>query len=109
MTTIKATCPACGEVDLTAEDILLRIGTGRPMNTYGFSCPDCGDFVEKPADERVTRLLLSGGVLPTLFHVPAKVLESRQGPPINHDDLLSFHELLKTDDWFDELIGNRRS
>jgi len=109
MTTIKATCPACGEVDLTAEDILLRIGAGRPMNTYGFSCPDCGDFVEKPADERVTRLLLSGGVLPTLFHVPAEVLESRQGPPINHDDLLSFHELLKTDDWFDDLIGDRRS
>jgi predicted RNA-binding Zn-ribbon protein involved in translation (DUF1610 family) len=109
MTTIKATCPACGEVDLTAEDILLRIGAGRPMNTYGFSCPDCGDFVEKPADERVTRLLLSGGVLPTLFDVPAEVLETRQGPPINHDDLLAFHELLKGDHWFDELIGDRRS
>lgn len=109
MTTIKATCPGCGEVDLTAEDILLRIGAGRPMNTYGFSCPDCGDFIEKPADDRVTRLLLSGGVLPTLVHVPAEVLEARQGPPINHDDLLSFHELLKQDDWFDSLTGNRRS
>ena len=78
-----------------ADDILLRIGAVRTSNTYGFSCPDCGDFVEKPADERVTRLLLSGGVLPTLIHVPAEVLETRQGPPINHDDLLSFHELLK--------------
>ncbi len=109
MTTIKATCPGCGEVSLTADDILLRIGTSSSNNTYGFGCPDCGDFVEKPADERVVRLLLSGGVLPVLNHVPAEALEARQGPPITHDDVLAFHELLKTDDWFDQLAGRDRS
>lgn len=105
MTTIKATCPGCGEVDLTADDILLRIGAHTGTNTYGFSCPDCGDFVQKPADERIVRLLLSGGVMPTLLHVPAEALEPRTGPPITHDDLLAFHELLESDDWLDDLTN----
>ncbi len=109
MTTIKATCPGCGEVDLTAEDILLRIGVTAGVNTYGFSCPDCKEFVQKPADERVVRLLLSGGVLPTMVHIPAEALEHRGGPPIDHDDLLAFHELLDRDDWFDNLAGRSPS
>jgi len=107
MTTIKATCPSCGEIDLTAEDILLRIGGSKSANTYGFSCPTCTDFVEKPADERIVRLLLSGGVMPVLVHVPAEVLEHRAGPPISHDDLLAFHEMLDRDDWLDELYNSR--
>ncbi len=109
MTTIKATCPGCGEIDLIANDILLRIGSASGSNTYGFSCPECGEFVQKPADERVVRLLLSGGVMPTLVHVPAEALEPRSGPPINHDDLLAFHDLLASDDWFDELLGRHHS
>ena len=109
MTTIKATCPTCGEVDLTADDILLRIGAGKTVNTYGFSCPTCTEFVEKQADERVVKLLLSGGVIPTMVHVPAEVMEARSGPPIDHDDLLAFHEMLQGDDWFDELLGQHHS
>ena len=107
MTTIKATCPMCGEIDLSADDVLLRIGGNKSSNTYGFSCPTCTDFVEKPADERIVRLLLSGGVLPVLMHVPAEVLERRAGPPISHDDLLAFHEKLNRDDWMDELFNTR--
>lgn len=104
MTTIKATCPGCGEVSLSAEDILLRIGTTSVMNSYGFDCPDCGDFVEKPADERVVRLLLSGGVMPVMNHVPAEALEVHDGPPISLDDVLSFHLLLQDDEWFEQLL-----
>ncbi len=107
MTTIKATCPTCGEVDLTAQDILLRIGGNKASNTYGFSCPTCTDFVEKPADERVVRLLLSGGVMPVLVHVPAEAMEHHDGPAITHDDLLAFHEKLKSDDWMDEVFNSR--
>jgi hypothetical protein len=107
MTTIKATCPGCGEVDLTAEDILLRIGAARAVNTYGFNCPDCADFIEKPADERIVRLLLSGGVIPVPVHVPAEVLEPHEGPAIDYDDVLDFHEQLQRNDWFSELVSPR--
>jgi predicted RNA-binding Zn-ribbon protein involved in translation (DUF1610 family) len=105
MTTIKATCPGCGEVDLTADDILLRIGATQTVNTYGFTCPDCGEFVEKAADDRIVRLLLSGGVMPVPVHVPAEALEMRSGPPICHDDLLDFHQILEREDWLDDLLG----
>ena len=97
MTTIKATCPCCGEVSLTADGVLLRIGATKDVNRYGFTCPACGDFVEKPADERIVRLLLSGGVVPVPVHVPAEVLELREGPPITYDDVLDFHENLQHD------------
>lgn len=109
MTTIKATCPLCGEVSLTSEDITLRIGPERSTNTYSFSCPDCGEVVEKPATERVVRLLLSGGVVPTLTELPAEALEPKQGPPICYDDLLEFHEMLKGEDWLDALIDPQRN
>ena len=105
MTTIKATCPGCGEVDLTADDILLRIGASRTVNTYGFTCPACAEFVQKPADDRVVRLLLSGGVMPVPVHVPAEALEVHQGPPLTYDDLLDFHEVMLTDGWYEQLTG----
>jgi len=103
MTTIKATCPGCGEVDLTADDILLRIGGGSFPNSYGFSCPDCTEYVEKPADERIVRLLLSGGVEP----LPAGSPEPHPcpgAPRFSHDDLLDLHALLDSDDWFTQLL-----
>jgi uncharacterized Zn finger protein len=103
MTTIKATCPGCGEVDLTADDIVLRIGAAQ-ANTYGFTCPTCGNFVEKPADDRVVRLLLSGGVVPVPTHVPAEAFELHEGPVITYDDILEFHEMLDRDDWAEELL-----
>jgi hypothetical protein len=105
MTTIKATCPGCGEVDLTADDIVLRIGAAQ-INTYGFTCPTCAQFVEKPADDRIVRLLLSGGVVPVPVHVPAEVLETKSGPALTYDDLLDFHALLEQDDWFDRLTDH---
>jgi hypothetical protein len=108
MTSIKATCPGCGEVDLVADDILLRIGATQAVNTYGFSCPDCGDFVEKKADDRVIRLLLSGGVVPMPVHLPAEALEVHSGPPLTLDDLLDFHLQLQDDAFLASLSVPRR-
>ena len=99
MTTIKATCPACGEIDLGPQDIVLRIGASSAVNTYGFSCPTCEAFVEKKADDRVVRLLLSGGVVPVPVHIPAEALEVHTGPPLTYDDLLDFHLQLQGDDF----------
>lgn len=106
MTTIKATCPRCGEVDLGTDDILLRIAAMSAANTYGFTCPNCAEFIEKQADDRIVRLLLSGGVVPVPVHIPAEALEMHFGPPLTHDDLLDFHQVLARDDWFEDLTGH---
>ncbi|MEE8603668.1 hypothetical protein [Euzebya tangerina] len=107
MTTIKATCPTCGEVALTPDDIELRVDDSASDGSfYGFACPSCASEVRKPADERVVRLLVSGGV-PALPVVPEPVrvrLRDRfDHPRLTHDDLLDFHQALKSDDWFHEL------
>jgi hypothetical protein len=102
MTTIKATCPTCGEVGLTPEDIELRVDeSGIDDSFYAFDCPACFENVRKPADERVVQLLLSGGVERLVKEAPAPAPEPRfPWPPLTHDDLLDFHYLLEGSGWF---------
>ena len=59
MTTIKATCPACGEVDLSADDVLLR---------YTITATDvAGPFVE---------------------HIPQDMMEKANLPALGYTSLL---------------------
>lgn len=112
MTTIKATCGHCGEVTLTPGAIRLWIDHVHTADSfYEFTCPGCAADIVKPADERIVRLLLSGGVLP---QVPPQQLTPKTrctaAPAFTHDDELDFHELLATSDWFDKLLTlTRRS
>lgn len=104
MTTIKATCPTCGEVSLTPGDITLRVDEVDDSSSfYGFTCPRCTCDVRKPADRRIVRLLQSGGVpaLPIASARPSPAVP--KAPALTHDDLLDFHELLAGDDWFARL------
>ena len=107
MTTIKATCPTCGEVTLTPVDIDLRVDPhGVETSSYGFCCPHCTAQVRKPADERIVRLLVSGGVEALAPHQGSdEAAHHTAAPPLVPDDLLDFHKLLQRDDWFDHLLS----
>ncbi|MDQ3538353.1 MAG: hypothetical protein M3415_06125 [Actinomycetota bacterium] len=110
MTTIKATCPSCGEVGLTPDEIELRVSEhGAAASYYAFTCPSCQIVVRKPADERVVRLLVSGGVPVLQLDPPAapprQLGERFDGPPLTHDDLLDFHTLLQGDAWFSQVLA----
>lgn len=106
MTTIKATCPTCGEVGLTPDEVELWLDPAAQEDSfYAFTCPSCLCVVRKPADDRVVRLLTTGGVEVRQI-APAVARAPRfEGPSFVHDDLLDFHTLLAGDDWFDELLG----
>jgi predicted RNA-binding Zn-ribbon protein involved in translation (DUF1610 family) len=107
MTTIKATCPSCGEVGLTPSDIDLRVDeTGEDESFYAFTCPTCQSHVRKQADERIVQLLLSGGVPAQVIRKPAYPERKPAGNPprLAADDLLDFHQLLDGEGWFDELV-----
>jgi len=90
MTTIKATCPTCGEVELTSPDVSLMVCPTAPLSYYSFTCPSCRDTIRKPADEHIVSLLVSGGVHAETWVVPAEAFESHSGSAINYDDLLDF-------------------
>ena len=98
MTTIKASCPTCGDVELTAADVVLMVYNHAPMSYYCFDCPTCQDQVRKPADDHVVSLLVSGGVPARVWDLPAEVLEIKDGPRLSYDDLLDFALQLGEDD-----------
>ena len=107
MTTIKASCPTCGEVELTPADVSLVVCSHAPLSYYAFDCPGCTQEVRKPADDHVVSLLVSGGVPATVWAVPAEALEPRTGPPLTYDDLLDLAIHLHSTDLLAPLAGGR--
>jgi hypothetical protein len=98
MTLIKASCPSCGEVELTPADVSLMVCSHAPLSYYAFECTGCNSEVRKPADDHVVSLLVSGGVPATVWEVPAEALEAHEGPSLSYDDLLDFCLHLGTTD-----------
>lgn len=90
MTTIKATCPSCGDVDLKPRDITVVVAPAAGWANYQFRCPSCEEPITKTADEEVVTLLRGAGVRVEKLHIPAEALELRFGPPIADDDLIDF-------------------
>jgi predicted RNA-binding Zn-ribbon protein involved in translation (DUF1610 family) len=115
MTRIRATCPMCGEVDLRPDDIHLDIirdviNDVAEGSCYRFSCPTCAEMVTKPADERIARLLTTGGVShrAPIDHGGLHPEVPRQDPALTLDDLISFHQLLETEGWYSGLEAMTR-
>jgi hypothetical protein len=90
MTTIKASCPICGDVELTPAQVRLVVCSEIEWSYYAFVCPRCQDEVRKPADEEIMALLVSGGVDAQTWEIPAEALEEHTGPAIGYDDVLDF-------------------
>jgi hypothetical protein len=89
-TQIKATCPECGEVSLTPDDVQLMVCSVQTLSYYAFDCGGCVRQVRKPADDRIVSLLKSGGVRLQRWRVPAEALEEKTGPTLGYDDVLDF-------------------
>jgi hypothetical protein len=122
MTTIRTTCPRCGEVDMGPESILLSVAQGGREGTYRFTCPTCYDAVEKRADRKIVALLVSAGVdvagrggsseertepmFDQELEDPRGELPS--GPPLTIDDLIDFHFQLQDDCYIQEFLAQQR-
>ena len=105
MTTIKASCPGCGEVELTSEDVTLMVCSHAPLSYYTFTCPKCVAEVRKPADDQIVSLLMSGGVRAIVWELPAEALEVHDGPALTYDDLLDLGLQLAATDHLAALAG----
>ena len=105
MTTIKASCPVCGEIELTPADVSLMVCSSAPLSYYAFTCTTCLDEVRKPADDHVVSLLISGGVPAQVWELPAEAREMHTGPRLSYDDLLDFALKLGTTDLLAEVAG----
>lgn len=105
MATIRASCPDCGDVELTTNDVHVRICDDTNEGTYSFRCPHCTVTVVKSAEVRTIDLLVASGVAFTTWRLPAELSEPRIGEPISHDDLLDFHDLLHDDTALEQALA----
>jgi predicted RNA-binding Zn-ribbon protein involved in translation (DUF1610 family) len=107
MTTIRTTCPRCGEVDMGPEAIVLSVERGGSEGSYHFVCPECQGPVEKRADRKIVALMVSAGVdvsdqrqTPTavqsrLDQVIEEPPHSSDAPAFTMDDVIELHYLLE--------------
>ena len=54
----------------------------------------------RAAEPHVVDVLLAAGVDNETWRLPAELNERKGGEAISHDDVLDFHDLLSTPDWY---------
>jgi len=94
MTTIRTTCPLCGDVELAPGELSLELAAIDGTGTYLFECPECGDRRRRPANHRVVAILLATGVA-------YEVTEDRG--PITESEIARFTADLDRVDWAEQL------
>ena len=104
MAIIRATCSECGDVEMTTADVWVKV-CDDDTGTYSFRCPVCQSIVTKQAEAHIVELLVSSGVRWSSWRPPAELSEHPGGRPIDHDDLIDFHYLLASSDWFERLVS----
>ena len=99
MTTIRAQCPSCGDVRLTAT-------TSRSGSAATTTPAPTGSAARRATPRwRRRRAPTSSSCwsppvcVCEMWRRPAELRERRNGPPLTLDDLLDFHVLLQRDDW----------
>jgi hypothetical protein len=96
MTTIRTTCQACGDVELSTSDIALELTGAGNAGSYRFSCPQCLSTQVRPATRRVVSILLATGVSYEITLAAA---------PITEEEISGFAQMLDEDDWFSRLTA----
>ncbi len=96
MTTIKTTCPDCGDVMLGIEELTLLLTPHEAGGTYTFHCPLCSVHRARVAGPRVVMVLLAAGV----------EYEITQPGTITEADIAAFVDALDTDTDLARLLGS---
>ena len=105
MTTIRTKCPACGDVDLSADAFSMSLAPGGDHGEYAFTCPACSSQVSKSANRRTAALLIAAGVVPCELQDPATtsavafedLSPDPCAPTFSLDDVIAFHFALEDD------------
>lgn len=111
MTTIRATCPDCGDIKTHAGNLVLRFieDTDFAQAEYRFVCPSCNKIVVKPADRKIAELLYQSGVVAETYNMPIELMERPiDAPTINLDDILDLGLALENEEeMWRQLMGGQ--
>ena len=96
MTTIRTSCPLCGDVELAPADLSLHLVPSTGTGTYHFRCPHCEEARQRPAGHRTVSILLATGV-------PYEVVDG--AAPITEGEIRDFVQGLNRKNWQENLIS----
>ena len=112
-TTVKATCPNCGDIATDIEKFVLRLPEGILEGTgeYRFTCPKCEKIVLKTASSIIVKLLSTAGAHVEFYSFPLEVMErplEGKGNIISLDDIIDLHfDLEKNEEaWLRKMDSN---
>ncbi|MFO0971058.1 MAG: hypothetical protein U0520_01765 [Candidatus Saccharimonadales bacterium] len=113
MSTILCSCPDCGDIEVTDNDMKVITKESDDKSFYRFTCTKCNTIVLRDAEPRIVQLLIASGVLHKRWDDRAaemdEIRERWQGEnaaaPITHNDAIEFHKLLDGQDWLKHFLG----
>ena len=108
----RASCAACGDVEIRADESTLHVAGPRKSWRCTFRCPVCRRETRWPVPAGANHLLVAGGAQVTVRAVPATHREPPRpiaDRPLQLDDLIDLHELLAGDAWFDQFVRSGHS
>jgi hypothetical protein len=86
-TRFSVTCPACGDVELGAEQAWLVLADDPALVHYAFRCPRCEEHVRHHANGAIVAVMET--LVPVeRMEVPAEALERHRGEVLTADDLI---------------------
>lgn len=101
MATVRASCEKCGDVELTTNDVHIRVCEDTNDATYSFRCPVCLMTAVKPCEIRTVDRLIASGASYETWSLPQELYEKRGvGDAVTHDDIIDLHEALADDEVF---------
>ena len=99
---VKVTCPRCGDLDLSPDDVEIPLPSLDSPTSYRFACPSCGTINVKPANQRAVDMLAAVGARQVSWDAPV-VVELRRSRSFNEDDVAELTRELESPDWLDRL------
>ncbi len=101
MTIIRATCPTCGDVRLSAGEVTIRTCLGQSGGEYRWYCK-CG-IVVKQADENIITILRNSNVREEVWELPLELIERPMDGTLSEDDLIDLELAFADGTAFDKI------
>lgn len=86
---VRVSCVDCGDQQVGIGDVQLFTTANVAESRFGFTCPQCLSWINRPAGPNVVAMLREVCVRERR-RVPREVFEQHRGPALTVDDALDF-------------------